>query len=123
MFTRFARTTLFTSLSVAAASAMSLAAAPASAQSDVEVRSTTVRYSDLDLSSRSGATELDRRVRSAVRSVCGVYRAQNAQDAAKAKSCSKVAMADAMPRVELAVAQARTKQGYAANDIEVRSAR
>lgn len=120
MFTRSARTTFLATLCIAASATM-LAAAPASAQMDRP--SKAVHYDDLDLATQAGVDTLNRRVDHAVRTVCGVDRAQTLREHASADDCAKVAMADATPRVQLAVAQARSDRGYAANDITIGTAR
>lgn len=119
MFTHSTRTAFVTLLGVAATATM--LAAPASAQ--MEPRSKAVRYSDLDLATQAGVDSLNRRVNYAVRTVCGVDQARTLREYAGASDCAKVALADATPRVQLAVTQARVNRGYAANDITVRTAR
>lgn len=53
-----------------AAAAMTLAATGVSAQ-DVQTRAAGVSHADLDLSTAEGVRELDRRIDSAAREVCG----------------------------------------------------
>lgn len=119
MFTSSARPAFLAALGIAASTLF--AAAPASAQ--MEQHSKAVKYSDLDLATQQGVDSLNRRVKYAVRTVCGVDRAQTLREHGVASDCAKVAMADAAPRVQLAVAQARTNRDYAANAITVRTAR
>lgn len=119
MFTRINHTAFLAALGIAASAAM--VATPASAQA--ETQSKAVHFDDLDLGTETGADTLHHRVRSAVRSVCAVNKAQTLKEKMNANACSKVAMADATPRVQLAVAQARTNQGYAANSISIRTGR
>ncbi|WP_380872814.1 hypothetical protein ACFB49_37200 [Sphingomonas sp. DBB INV C78] len=116
MFTRFTRNAL-----VATASAALLVAAPAFAQS--ETRSEAVRYGDLDLKSDDGVAKLDSRVRTAANSVCGVDGARTIQEVAQARKCAKIAMTNAAGPVQLAVAQARSNQGYASNEVKIRTGR
>ena len=118
MFTS-TRTAFLATLGLAASTL--LAAAPASAQ--MEQRSKAVKYSDLDLATQQGVDSLNRRVHYAVRSVCGLDQAKTLREYAEASDCAKVAMTDATPRVQLAVAHARTDRGYAANAITIRNAR
>ena len=121
MFTHFARSTFCAALSVAAAATTVLATAPASAQS--EVRTQEVRFGDLDLTSAAGAAALDQRIARATRSVCGVTGARTLQEITQARRCQKVALSDAAPRAQFAVAQARSSQGYASNQVKVRAGR
>lgn len=121
MFTNFARSTFCAALSVAAAATTVLATAPASAQSTV--RTQEVRFADLDLTSAAGVTALDQRIDRATRSVCGVNGARTLQEITDARRCQKIALNDAAPRVQFAVAQARSNQGYASNEVKVRSGR
>lgn len=57
-------------LTLSAALAAALLAAPAIAAEDQAQRSVEVRYSDLDLTTTEGADELDRRLAKAAKSVC-----------------------------------------------------
>ena len=61
--------------------------------------------------------------RSATRSVCGVTGARTLQEITQARRCQKVALSDAAPRAQFAVAQARSSQGYASNQVKVRAGR
>lgn len=122
MFTRSNGKPLLGTLAVLAASATLFAAAPASAQMQ-STQSKAVHFDDLNLSADDGAAALHDRIRRAVRSVCRVDQAQGLKEMSDARACSRTAMADAMPRVQLAVASARTNQGYAANTIDVRTGR
>lgn len=56
----------------AAMAASAMFAAPAIAQNSNEAPSVSVRYSDLDLSTREGQDTLDRRMRRAAEEVCGI---------------------------------------------------
>lgn len=118
MFTRIDRTALVTTLGILAISVAAFAA-PASAQTDT--RSQAVHFNDLDLATNDGAAVLHQRIKGAVRSICGVNRAWTLKEKMDARACSDMAMADAMPRVQLAVAQARGNRGYAANSLTVRT--
>ncbi|MDX3883165.1 MAG: UrcA family protein [Sphingomonas sp.] len=96
-----------------------LLAAPASAQS--EPRTAVVRYGDLDLNSSDGVAALDSRVRRAVANVCGVGDSQTLTEIAQSRKCARTAMNEANGRVQFAVAAARSKQGYASNDVTVKT--
>ncbi|SNS56175.1 UrcA family protein [Sphingomonas laterariae] len=121
MFTRFARTGFFTALSIVAASATVVAVSPASAQS--ESRSQQVRFGDIDLRSDDGLAELNSRIDNAAKDVCGVSDARTIQEISVARKCARVAIADTAGPVQLAVAEARSQQGYASNEVSVRAGR
>jgi UrcA family protein len=79
------------------------------------VRSVSVRYTDLDLTTAKGADRLYRRIASAAREVCpGVY-SPNPGVAADARHCEATAIANAVSKVnnaKLALVHAsRTSRG------------
>ncbi|MCZ4340258.1 UrcA family protein [Sphingomonadaceae bacterium G21617-S1] len=100
------RSTFLITLAAAAATAGTMSF-PAFAQD--ASRSAEVRYADLNLGSADGATALKARVTRAANHVCGVTSELSLRAAASAKSCSKTAVAKAMPQVELALAKAGTQ--------------
>jgi UrcA family protein len=59
-------------LTIASALATALLCGPAIAADDQTARSVEVRYHDLDLTTAEGASELDRRLDNAVKSVCQI---------------------------------------------------
>ena len=90
----FARTVVAaTGAAVLASTFLFAAVAPASAH-DVEVRSRTVSYADLDLSKPAGRAALDARIHAAARSVCSVN-ATNMIDRSAEHRCAKAAVSSA----------------------------
>jgi UrcA family protein len=67
-------------------------AAPALATTSTPA-SKTVRYSDLDLSSKAGQATLDRRINQAVRVVCGTASSAALQDWLSVQKCYATARA------------------------------
>jgi UrcA family protein len=95
-------TRIFTAF--AALASVTVLAAPAFAQ-----RTAEVAYSDLDLSNADGAATLKARVQRAAKSVCASDGDRSLSNVAQSRACSTVAMAKAMPQVELALAKAGTQ--------------
>lgn len=101
---------------LASLGAAALISAVPAAAGTVEQVSSEVRYGDLDLKSEAGVAQLKQRIRTAARKVCGGQvelrdiRARQAAD-----RCLAAALAGAAPKIELAVANARTGQNLAAN--------
>jgi len=91
---------------IALAATATFVAAPAFAQ---DTRSAEVHYADLNLASADGAAALKGRIGRAADKVCGVSSQLSLHSAASAKNCSKLAVAKAMPQVELALAKAGTQ--------------
>lgn len=89
---------------IAAFASVSVLAVPAFAQ-----RTAEVAYSDLDLSSADGAATLKARVRHAAQRVCASNGERSLSNTVETRACSTVAMAKAMPQVELALAKAGTQ--------------
>ena len=98
------RTAIFLAALAATAATVSF---PAFAQSATQA--TNVHYSDLNLASADGASELKARVERAAKRVCSEPGDRSLNGAAQARSCSKIAVAKAMPQVELALANAGTQ--------------
>lgn len=98
-------TTIFLAALAATAATVSF---PAFAQ-EVTRTATEVRYSDLNLASPDGAQALKARVSRAAKRVCQVDSDRTLESAAQARACTKVALAKAMPQVELALANAGTQ--------------
>ena len=73
-------------------------AIPASATGDSDVRKATVKFGDLDLSTRDGAAALYARIRLAAREVC----AQSGDLWGRSDSCIHKAIADAVTKVNQA---------------------
>ena len=66
-----------------------------------------VRYNDLSLNTADGAQALKARVVRAAAHVCGTTGTVSLQERTAAANCQKVAVANAMPQVELALASAQ----------------
>jgi UrcA family protein len=101
---------------VSAALVAVAASAPSYASGAVNIKNRVVRYSDLDLSTPNGQQRLALRIKKAIEQVClspAAYTTKEKQDLAR---CKRVAMANAQPKVERAVASFRTNKTLAAND-------
>ena len=103
---RIVSSALFAALAVAAVSPAAAAPLDASHQLEVATR-------DLDLTDTRDVARLNRRVAIAARQICGTYEARTLPSAAIAKACVTEAVADASPKVDLAVAQARSGNALA----------
>lgn len=68
-----------------------------------------VHYADLNLASADGAQALKARVARAARRVCTSGDDRSLEAAMRARSCTREALARAMPQVELALASAGTR--------------
>ena len=68
-----------------------------------------VHYSDLNLASPAGAKALKARVARAAERVCSTEGDRTLDSVLQARSCTKVAIARAMPQVELALVNAGTQ--------------
>ncbi len=99
------RSTLFFAALAATAATVSI---PAFAGT-VVAPTTEVRYSDLNLASAGGAEALKVRVARAAKRVCTLEGDKTLHGAAEARACARVAVARAMPQVELALANAGTQ--------------
>lgn len=101
------------SAGLAALSAIALfAAVPAAAQETLEER---VAYGDLDLSSDAGQGTLNKRVRAAVKRVCGAG-SGSLRDFHEANRCKRTSLAGAQSQMKVAIARAGvTRTGIAAN--------
>lgn len=97
-----------------------LAAAPAFAAP--ESHSRIVRFADLDLTTHAGEQALRSRISLAVNSVCGDVDQRDLRAAAAVNACRATAMANAMPQMHVALANARGGKAYAANDVKIMSA-
>jgi len=98
------RPTIFIAALAAAAATMSFPAFAGEA-----ARVSEVRYSDLNLASTDGPRALTSRIANAARRVCTFEGDKSVSSAMQARSCTKVAIARAMPQVELALAHAGTR--------------
>ena len=110
MFKPAIRYALFASMGMT----LAIAAVPASAAEGVQFAS-DVRYGDLNLSSDAGVAQLQRRVASAARKVCGNADGRDIEASQAAAACRREAISSAAPKVELAVANARNGQKLAAS--------
>lgn len=100
------RPTIFVAVSIAA-SAVSAIPAPVFAADAPRIE---VRYSDNSLKSPQGAQDLRVRVERAARRVCATNGVVDLQTRAASVECRRVAIAAAMPKVELALANAQKQQ-------------
>jgi len=101
------RSTQFLLALAAAAATAATVSFPAYAQ---EVTKTAeVRYADINLTSPDGAQALKARVARAAKRVCSVAGDRSLDTVAEARSCTRIAIARAMPQVELALANAGTR--------------
>jgi UrcA family protein len=82
-------------------SAVVSAALPCSAQEETSV---TVKYADLNLSSKEGAQAFERRIAQAVDEVCGSAGVLDLADYAAVRSCRVKAWAGARPQMAQAIA-------------------
>lgn len=102
--------TKFAAQITAAAVAVIVMAVPATAQDVVHV-SRGVAYGDLDLASPEGVDELNGRIRSVARAVCGVT--EGIRDIGQlriSQRCMKEAVSEASAKVARAVASAAAAQ-------------
>jgi UrcA family protein len=104
----------FGSVLLASMGAAIVLAAPASARTADKV-SSEVRFGDLNLATDAGVTQLHRRIRTAAYQVCGRPEIRDLKGSQAAASCRDTALADARPKIELAIANARSGQDFAAN--------
>ena len=102
----FTTTVRIASLAVAAAIA-GIGAGSASAADVSQTQSVEVRHGDLDLTSAAGVARLDRRIKAAAARACGSYDERDLRMAAEARACRSETIAQARPKVDLAIAQAR----------------
>ena len=98
------RTTIFLAALAATAATVSFPAFAADMAPTTEVR-----YSDLNLTSTDGAQALKARVTRAAKRVCTVNGDQSLAGSAQARKCARIALAKAMPQVELALTNAGTQ--------------
>ncbi len=66
-----------------------------------------VSYADLDLATRAGAAELERRVKETARTACRQLDDLYPAEMRNARECAKTAIAQASPQVQSAIAAAR----------------
>ncbi len=98
------RTTIFLAALAATAATVSFPAFAA------EMAPTTeVHYSDLNLASTDGAQALKTRVSRAAKRICTDNGDTSLSGAVQARKCARIALAKAMPQVELALTNAGTQ--------------
>jgi UrcA family protein len=96
-----------TLLSIAALAA-SLCVAPAAAQTSTSgATSRVVSYADLDLRNAAGVSELERRIRAAVRDGCGTASDADLEGKNEVRRCREIASEIASIKLERAIAAAR----------------
>ncbi len=93
-----------------AAAALALNASPAVAQSPAGETQLVINYSDLDLSTRAGVRQLDRRIRTAVQVACGPVSDADLAGKNDAIQCRAETLALARAQREVAIAEARHPQ-------------
>lgn len=116
MFATVRHAALLVATATATIGTVGFASAPAHAAPFDEARSMQVRHADLDLASAQGVTTLERRVRTAVKTVCGTADSRDLDARARINVCRAGATASARPGVELAIANARDDVKLAQND-------
>jgi UrcA family protein len=94
---------------IALFAALAAATATFPAYAQAAGQSTEVRYADLNLASSTGAQALKDRVARAAKRVCTSDGEKSLSGAAEARRCADIALAKAMPQVELALANAGTQ--------------
>lgn len=72
------------------------------------VRTQVVSYSDLNLGTKQGATELKHRIRTAVQDLCGVASPSDLQGTNRMKQCHRESKKAVAAEVATAIAAART---------------
>jgi UrcA family protein len=92
-------------LALTAAAAL-ISAQPALAQDAAGSGQLVVSYSDLDLGTRSGVRTFDRRIRSAVESVCGPISSFDPRGRIIVRDCRAETLALARAQRDVAIAQA-----------------
>jgi UrcA family protein len=91
----------------AATFAGTLAASPSAAMAPASVERVVVGYADLDLSSRAGVAQLNRRVLTAVQTACGATSDSDLRGKNAADACRHREFAAAMAQARGAIALAR----------------
>ena len=100
------RSTIFAAVAIAAAAVSAISAPVFAAEAPV----IEVRYNDLSLKSPEGAQLLNARFERAARRVCATEDSRNLKAVAASQECRRVAIAKAMPQVELALANAHSQK-------------
>lgn len=99
-----------TAMSIALLAA-SLYVVPAFAQDNAPPeRSRVVRFADLDLSSESGQSKLDRRIRAAANEVCGTASDADLEGKNDVRACRADTYSQASRQVAVAIASAQKSQ-------------
>jgi UrcA family protein len=101
-------------------SAVSTVSAPAFA---ADLPTAAVHYEDLSLKTADGAKMLKARVERAARHVCDTNGTVDLKARSDAANCARVAVANAMPQVELALANAQHSQVAENSRVSVSAAR
>ena len=91
---------------------------PAFAQG-TERATAEVHFGDIDLTSQAGVEQLNRRIAHAADTVCGRPDVRQLKERSAASKCRESALADAAPKVELAVAAARKGESFASNQVSI----
>ena len=90
-------------------------AANAAGNRDANLQSVSIQYRDLDLGHTSGVAALNHRIARAADIVCGPVDHRDLLDVEDFNACRKTAIANAMPKMEAAIA-AHNNSRVAAND-------
>ncbi len=96
-----------------------LAAAPGFAETAESAPSVAVYFGDLDLKTDSGVAALRGRIRRAAAQACGSFDARDLRRIVEVNDCRAVALSDAAPEIELAVAAAQRGGGYASSGASI----
>lgn len=100
---------MFKSITTAAVAALPLLfAVPAQAAERVSL-SAPVSWVDLDLTHPAGQAQLDRRIATAAKRLCGSTRGSSLRERADTRRCLREAMATAAPQRERVVAKATVR--------------
>jgi UrcA family protein len=102
-------------LSALAATTLALNGAAALAETVDAGNSVPVHFGDLDLKTDAGVAALKGRIGRAARVACGSYDIRDLKRVAAADACRKLALNNAAPEIELAVAAAHKGEGYASS--------
>ena len=97
---------MFKPLLTAAAAVLVLAIVPVQAQ---VASSRTVTYADLDLSTADGQQTLEKRLRAAIRAVCGPLGMVDVATSIRGQKCKREAAAKAASEAQLAITRDRTR--------------
>jgi len=119
MVNGFIRSAVAVAFPCALALSAPIAAPVAAATPAADSGSVRVSFADLDLRTADGVQRLHSRIHHAARAICGQPGIRDLKAMRETDNCRRVALAGAVPQVELAVAQAREGKVYAANAVQL----